>query len=145
MSGLRFPIFIDLQNKPVVVVGGGKIGTRRAIVLRDFGACVMVIDPVSAPIEGTEHLRRTYEHGDLMGASLCVAATDNRQVNRAVGEEAKSLGVPVSVADAQNECDYFFPAVCVGDNIVAGVVSDGGDHHKTARVAKEIRRILEEN
>ena len=141
---LRFPMFFDLHGRRAVVVGGGTIGRRRAQVLLDFGARVTVIDPQSPPRPGTEHLARAYAPGDLKGAFLCTACTNDRAVNRAVGEDARALGIPVSVADAPEECDFFFPAVCLGADLVAGVVSYGGSHHKTARAAKEIRRVLEE-
>ena len=59
-------------------------------------------------------------------------------------EEARALGIPVSVADAQEECTFFFPAVCLGDGLVAGVVSDGVGHRRTAEAAKAIRKTLEE-
>lgn len=141
----RFPLFLDLSGRTCVVVGGGAIGARRARVLLSFGAQVTVIDPapVSLP-EGVRHLCRSYEHGDLDGAALAVAATGDRQVNRQVGQDARKLGVPVSVADRQEECTFFFPAVCLGNGLVAGIVSDGGDHAKTARAAKAVRKCLEE-
>lgn len=141
----RFPLFLDLSGQACVVVGGGAIGARRAQVLLNFGARVTVIDPapISLP-EGVRHLRRSYEHGDLDGAALAVAATGDRQVNCQVGQDARALGIPVSVADRQEECTFFFPAVCLGDGLVAGIVSDGGDHAKTARAAKAVRKCLEE-
>ncbi len=142
MDGLRFPMFVDLRGKRAVVVGCGAIGSRRATVLRDFGAHVVVVDPNNS-IDGAEHLRREYIPGDVAGAFLCVAATDSREINRAVGDEARALGVPVSVADARCECDFYFPAVCIGGGLVAGVVSDGASHGKTAACAREIRRVLE--
>lgn len=50
---LRFPLFIDLEGKPVIVVGGGRIGAHRARVLREFGAAVTIISPTLAvPVEG---------------------------------------------------------------------------------------------
>ncbi len=141
----RFPLFVDLRGKPCVVVGGGAVGARRARVLLDFGAAVTGIDPAPVTLpEGAEHLSRPYEPGDLQGAFLAVAAAGIRQVNRAVGEEARALGIPVSVADRREECTFFFPAVCRGDGLVAGVVSHGADHAKTARAAKAVRRCLEE-
>ena len=78
---------------------------------------------------------RPYAPGDLAGAALAVAATDDRAVNRAVGEEAKVQGIPVSVADCPEECTFFFPAVCTGENLVAGVIGRGDDHARTARAA----------
>ena len=73
-----------------------------------------------------------------------IMATSSREVNRQIGQEARNLGIPVSVADRAEECTFFFPAVCQGGGLVAGVVSDGTDHHKTARAAKAIRKCLEE-
>lgn len=141
----RFPLFIDLRGRRVVMVGGGAIACRRISVLQSFGAEVTVVAPVwKGRGEPTRWLARPYEKGDLNGALLAVAATDDRAVNRQVGEDARALGIPVSVADAQEECTFFFPAVCLGDGLVAGVVSDGVGHRRTAEAAKAIRKTLEE-
>ena len=140
MTGFRFPLFVDLKDKSAVVVGGGTVACRRATVLRDFGARVTMIAPtLLEPPEGVSRLARRYAPGDLAGACLAVAATDDRAVNRAVGEEAGALGIPVSVADAPEECTFFFPAICLGEGVVAGVVSRGNDHKKTARAAQRVR------
>lgn len=141
----RFPLFLDLDGKHCVIIGGGAVGARRAGVLLRFGAHVTVVDPAPGPLpEGVDCLRRGYERGDLDGAALAVAAADDRQVNRRVGQDAKAQGIPVSVADCPEECTFFFPAVCLGEGLVAGVVSQDGDHHKTARAARAIRKCLEE-
>ena len=141
---IRFPLFIDLNGRKAVVVGGGAIACRRAGVLKTFGAQVTLIAPAwKEHIEGVRWLQRPYQPGDLDGAVLAVAATDDRAVNRRVGEDARALGIPVSVADAPEECTFFFPAVCTGENLVAGVAGRGDDHARTARAAKAIRAVLE--
>ncbi len=144
MNNLRFPMFFDISNKKVLVVGGGKIGSRRAGVLRDFGANVTLVDPNGSLTDGVNEVHREFLESDLDGIFLCVTATNNREVNHKIGLLCKEKNIPVSVSDSREECDFFFPAVCVHENMVAGLVSDGLDHHKTARVAKEIRRVLEE-
>ena len=142
---LRFPLFLDLTGKKVVLVGGGTIAARRIGTLRLFGCKIVVISPeLKAKADGLTWLQRPYEPGDLEGAFLAIAATDNRQVNHQVGEEARRLGIPVSVADCEAECSFYFPAICTGEDLVAGGVSSGKDHHKTARAAREIRKVLEE-
>ena len=142
---LRFPLFIDLEGKPVTVVGGGQIGAHRARVLREFGAAVTIISPTLAfPVEGAVHLARPYTPGDLQGAFLAVAATNCRTVNHQIGQEARTLGIPVSVADCREECTFFFPAICMGHGVVAGVSGDGGDHRNTAEAASRLRRTLED-
>ena len=142
---LRFPLFIDLTGKSAVVIGGGPIGLRRAEVLLRFGAQVTVVSPALArPAEGIIHLSRPYQAGDLKGAFLAVAATDNTAVNDAVEAEARWAGTLFNRSDDQSRCDFFFPAVCEGDGLIAGVVGDGGDHRKTAEAARRIRKVLEE-
>lgn len=139
----RFPLFVDLTGRPVTVVGGGRVALRRARVLQGFGARVKIISPeVFGDTAGAEHIVREYRDGDLEGAFLAVAATSSREVNRAAGTEAGRRGIPVSVADCPEECSFFFPAVCVGAGLTAGIVSGGDEHEKTARAAEAVREIL---
>ena len=141
----RFPLFLDLNGKRVVLVGGGTIAARRIGTLRMFGCQIVVVSPeLKCSAEGLTWLQRPYQDGDLEGACLAIAATNDRQVNHQVGQDAQALGIPVSVADCEAECTFYFPAVCTGEDLIAGVVSTGKDHHKTARAAKAIRRVLEE-
>lgn len=141
----KFPLFVDLTGKKVVLVGGGTIASRRIATLRLFGCEIEVIAPeLKCSPEGLVWKQREYTPGDLEGAYLAIAATDSREVNHQVGVDAGKLGIPVSVADCEGECTFYFPAVCAGENLIAGVVSGGKDHHRTARAAKAIRRALEE-
>ena len=142
---LRFPLFVDLAGKAAVVVGGGAIGLRRAAVLQRFGARVTVIAPeIREKPEGIAGLLRSYRPGDLAGAFLAVAAANDRAVNHAVYEEARDRGILVNVCDCPDECDFYFPAICQTETLVAGLVGDGSDHRRTARAAKAVRKTLEE-
>ena len=142
---IRFPLFIDLNGRKAVVVGGGAIACRRAGVLKAFGAQVILVAPEWKELmEGVSWLKRPYQSGDLAGAVRAVAATDDRAVNRRVGEEARALGIPVSVADRREECTFLFPAVCLGEELGAGGVSANNDHKAVARAAAAIRGTLKE-
>lgn len=141
----RFPLFLDLTGKRVVLVGGGAIAARRIGTLRKFGCEIVVIAPeLGCSHEGIVWMPRAYRPGDLDGAFLAIAATNSREVNHQVGLDAKERNIPVSVADCEGECTFYFPAICTGEDLIAGVVSTGKDHHKTARAAKAIRSVLEE-
>lgn len=145
MGNKRFPLFIDLTGRAAVVVGGGTVGLRRANVLRRFGAEVTVISPqLAGPAEGVRHIPRSYRTGDLEGAFLAVAATDDPQVNAAVGQEARQAGLFFNRADCPADCGFFFPAICEGEGLVAGVAGDGRRHRQTAQAARRIRQVLEE-
>ncbi|MEG0596789.1 MAG: NAD(P)-dependent oxidoreductase [Oscillospiraceae bacterium] len=142
---MHFPLFVDLEGKKVVVVGGGKIACRRMAVLLQFGAQVTVIAPefLGNPA-GVLWEKRPYEAGDLAGAFLVVAATDVREVNRRVGADASLLQIPVSVADCRGECTFLFPAICSGKGLVSGVISEENNHDKTVQGAIALRKALEE-
>ena len=143
MDNRRFPLFVSLEGWRAVVVGGGAVGLRRAEALRRFGAEVTVVSPALArPLEEIRWIARAYAPGDLAGAYLAVAATDRGDVNAAVGREARRLGILFNRSDCPEDCGFFFPALCEGGGLVAGVVGDGGDHKKTARAARRIREVL---
>ena len=131
MSHKRFPLFLDLA-------------VRRAEALARFGAEVTVIAPrLVRELPGVRHLARRYQAGDLAGAFLAVAATDDPAVNAAAGREAQERGVLFNRSDCPEACGFFFPAICEGGGLTAGVVGDGSDHRRTAAAAKRIRETLE--
>lgn len=142
-----YPLFLDIEGRRVVVVGAGKIGFRKARGLVEAGARVVVIAPEFDPrfenLE-VERVSRGYSEGDLTGAMLVFAATDNRDVNRRVGEAARALGIPVNVADAPVECAFVVPARAVVDGIHVAVSTGGTDPARAARVRSEIEMFLKE-
>ena len=139
----RFPLFVSLTGKKCVVFGAGAIAARRVGVLRRFGAAVTVIAPESPAGIAVDQVRG-YEKSDLSGVFLAVAATNDREVNHRIAADCEAMHIPCSVADCAAESTFFFPAVCEGGGLTAGVVSDGTAHGKTAAAAKRIRAVLEE-
>lgn len=139
----RFPLFVSLADKRCVVFGAGAIAARRVEVLRRFGAAVTVVAP-DAPAGIAVNYARGYEKNDLSGVFLAVAATNDREVNHRIAADCEMLHIPCSVADCAAESTFFFPAICEGGGLMAGVVSDGTAHGKTAAAAKRIRAVLEE-
>ncbi len=121
----RFPLWLDLSGRPALVVGGGRVAVRRAKTLLKCGAQIKLISPTLAEPLPVEHVAREYRAGDVQGMGLCVAATDDRKVNRLVGEEARAWGIPVSVADAPCESTFYFPALVVQGRAVVSVCTGG--------------------
>src|SRR5262245_39337820 len=99
----RFPILVAVDGRPVVVVGGGRVAERRARELLAAGAVVRVVSPEAgaglAGLAATGALTvepRPYRQGDLAGAALAVAATDDPEVNRRVAADGRDSGVLVN-------------------------------------------------
>ncbi|MCL2632227.1 MAG: precorrin-6A reductase [Coriobacteriia bacterium] len=147
-----FPIFIEITNKPVLVIGGGAIAERRIRSLLRFNALVTIISPqVTEYIkelvaqERVRLINREYEHGDVSAVEplLVIAATDQREVNRMVGLEASQLKVLASIADRQEECSFYFPAIAENDTLIAGLVSKDRNHSAVREAAIRIRQLLD--
>lgn len=149
----RFPAFIDLCGKEVLVVGGGDIASRRVETLLRFGADITVVAPHgSLRVEELSFAgkirweKREYQNDVSARFALVIAATDRRVVNREVGEAAKALRVPVSVSDSREESSFYFPAVVEEGNLIGGFVSkDGKDHRLVREQAENVRRLLQKN
>ncbi len=139
-----FPLFLPIEKKTAVLVGAGAVALRRARTLARCGASIRVIAPeFRGDWKDLEILRidRDYRDGDLEGACLAVAATDRRDVNRAVAEEAKARGIPVSVADNAAEGTFYFPALIGNSQAAAAVTTAGLSPDLTRRLAVRLRGI----
>lgn len=145
-----FPIFINLRGVTVLLAGGGKVAARRAEKLLASGASVHVVSPELSPEmerlgerAGFHWTRDSYRRQYMDGATLAIAATDSRETNRQVGVDAKEQGILVSVADKKEECTFYFPAIARSEFLVAGIVSNNGDHTLVRKAAATLRREME--
>ena len=137
---------VGLGAARCVVVGGGAVAARKVAGLRQAGAKPIVISPTLCPeLEtqaaqgGIEVVRRPYQQGDLTGARLVIAATDDPAVNEAVCREAQAVGCLVNVVDDPAHCSFFVPAV-VRRGALTIAISTGG---KSPTLARRIRQQLE--
>lgn len=135
-------MFLSLEGRRCVVVGGGAVADRKARKLLQARAEVVVVSPEVKPgIESvaSEIHRRPYEPGDLESAFLAFAATDSRQVNAAVANEAKERGVPVNVADEPSEGDFALPSTLRRGRLQVAVSTGGA----SPTLARDVRERLE--
>jgi siroheme synthase-like protein len=134
---------LNLQNRSVVVIGGGVIATRKVAELLATGARVTVISPTVSPRvarwarEGRLHHRpRAYRRGDLKGSRLAIAATSDPGEQTRIAREAQTTLTWVNVVDQPEVCDFVAPAVVRrGDLTIA--VSTGGRNPALARWVKQ--------
>ncbi len=125
-----------------MVVGGGEVANRKARKLLQARAKVVVISPNVKPelaSVAAEVLRRPYREGDLEGAFLAFAATDRREVNAAVAQEARERGIPVNAADKPSEGDFALPSTLRRGQLQVAVSTGGA----SPTLAQRIRRELE--
>jgi siroheme synthase-like protein len=142
-----FPMFVDLSDKKVVVVGAGTIAKRRIRALIEFTEHLVVIAPeVNQELKELEEtgritiLRKHYEREDIYDASLVIAAASDNRTNQEIYTACKCLGIPVNVFTDKSKCDFFFPAIVADDEMVVGISSGG--RRKSKEVAAKIRGLL---
>ena len=138
-----FPLFVELEGRPCVVLGGGAVAERKVESLLAAGAVVTVVSPALSPALAPlaaagriAHVARSYAEGDLAGAALAFAATDDGGVNAAVALEGRARGVWVNAADDPAHCDAILPAV-VRRGAVTVAVSTGGASPALARAVRQ--------
>jgi precorrin-2 dehydrogenase/sirohydrochlorin ferrochelatase len=139
-----YPInLIGLETRRCVVVGGGAVATRKLAGLLAAGARVTVISlELSTELESRAAekqitvLRRAYEPGDLSGAFLVIAATDDPPTNAAVWDEARQLGCLINAVDDPAHSNFILPAV-VRRGEVNLAISTGGASPTLARRLRE--------
>lgn len=144
-----YPVNLDLRRKKCVVVGGGKVAERKTSGLIECSADVTVISPALTPKlqelsnrKKINHISRSYEPGDLEGAYLAIASTDNRRVNRNVAEEAKKLGIPVNVVSSPKLSDFTVPGILRRGSLMVTVSTSGNSPALSRRLRVELENIF---
>ncbi|MET1076503.1 MAG: siroheme synthase CysG [Pseudomonas sp.] len=135
------PLFHKLQDRRVLVVGGGEVALRKARLLVDAGATLRVVAPEVRDelreLAGAcaEVLVRGYQSADLDGVALVIAATDDEPLNAQISSQAQARGIPVNVVDAPALCSVIFPAIVDRSPLIVAVTS-GGDAPVLARLIR---------
>jgi precorrin-2 dehydrogenase / sirohydrochlorin ferrochelatase len=137
-----YPVFLDLEDRLCVVVGGGAVAFRKVESLLANGAIVRVVAPeISRSImrlQGLEIRKKQYNKSDLKDALLVFAATDMEETNKAVSMDALKLNVFCNVVDTPSLCTFIVPSV-VEKGPIKIAISTGG---VSPALSKKLREEL---
>ena len=132
-----------------MVIGGGTVAEQKVLGLLTAGAHVTVVSPETtlrladlAASAGIDLRRRSYRAGDLAGAWLAIAATDDRTANAAVWAEAERLGVPLNAVDDLDHCSFIAPAIHREGDITVAVSTSGKSPALAARLRQRAARLV---
>jgi uroporphyrin-III C-methyltransferase/precorrin-2 dehydrogenase/sirohydrochlorin ferrochelatase len=136
------PIFLRLEDRLAVIIGGGAVAARKLDLLRRAGARIRVVAPilgdeiaVLAAQGAIEHRARGFAATDLDDAELAIAATADHPTNEAVAAAARARHLPVNVVDAPDLCSFIMPAIIDRGRVVAAI-STGGASPVLARLIR---------
>jgi len=144
-----YPVFLNLKNRLCLIIGGGQVAERKAVILIKYGARVRIIAPsitkrlINLEEKGKlEIIKRDYKKGDLEGAFMVFAATNKKEINREIKKDAEEMGIIANVVDDPDFCDFIVPSI-VKKGPVTIAISTSGILPMFARVFKdEIKQVL---
>ncbi len=142
-----FPMMIELDNRKVLVIGGGEEGKKKTEVLSSFGARITLI-ALDARQEAKElaerYEEREFEDSDIEEDeyTLVVAATDDRKLNEKISILAKRKKIPVNIVDDAELCTFIFPAILKEKDVVCAVSSGGKSPYITQYIKELLAKIL---
>lgn len=141
-----FPLFIDLEGKQGLVVGGGTVAARKIRALLPYGPRLTVCAPSLLPqleaLPGLDLRREPFSAALLDGACFVLAATDDPALNQQIAVQCKQRNIPVNVADPGHESTFLFPALVRRGPLTIGISTGGASPSAAQYLREEIDRSL---
>jgi precorrin-2 dehydrogenase/sirohydrochlorin ferrochelatase len=142
-----YPVYLDLRDRPCVVIGGGTVAERKTLALLEAGAEVTIISPALTPklreLSDTgkiTHLQKQYEEKDLSGEFLVIAATPSTEVNTLVAAACRKKRMLVNVAVPPEANSFIVPSVVERGDLLIAISTSGA----SPALAKKIRQDIEQ-
>lgn len=142
-----YPIFLELEGKTVLVVGGGNVALRKVETLLEYGAEVNIVSKgLNSQLRGLVESGKIRQVGKefvdkhLNSIFLAIAATDDPELNHKISESARKRGIMINAVDQPADCDFIVPSVVKRGDLSVAVSTSG----KSPALAKSIRKQLEE-
>lgn len=150
MNNKLYPIFLKLQNKKVLIIGGGLIALQKLVTLLDTEASITLIAPTIIDeiydckgefpnIRPIKFIERDYEFGDEKGFDLVIAATNVNELNNSIANRCRDQNILVNSVDEPDYCDFYVPSIVTTGDIKIAISTNG----KAPSVAQKIRLELE--
>ena len=149
-----YPIMINIENRPVAIIGGGNVALRKAAELLKSGARVTVISPeiydgfndlVGEYGDRVELVKSEYISGSLENYSLVFSATNSAEVNSSVYKEAHVKNIFINAVDDPPNCSFFIPSFTRKGDLILSLSTSGSSPAFAARLRRELEDSLPEN
>jgi len=143
---VKYPIFLKLNGRRVIIIGGGVVAARKVQALAESDASLTVVaehinDDLIELCQSTQTkvIKSSYSKNYLSGALLAIAATDDNELNKQIYKDCQELGILCNVVDVPQLCDFFVPAVVKCGDLQIAVSTNGN----CPAYARHIREKLE--
>ncbi|MHC4759055.1 MAG: precorrin-2 dehydrogenase/sirohydrochlorin ferrochelatase family protein [Planctomycetota bacterium] len=147
----KYPIFLELASRRVVIIGGGNVALRKAQSLLDTGARLIVVaDSVNENLtnlcidNNIELIKAKYSKNYLVGASLSIAATNDQKLNKQIYRDCQQLEILCNVVDQPEICDFYIPAVVKRNSLQIAISTNGRCPAYAGHIRKKLEKIFTE-
>ncbi len=137
---MYFPMLYDLENKKILIVGGGKVALHKLKILSKFNADITVLAS-EIKFDFSKVILKDFEENDVENYDIVIGATNDEKVNTQIFSACKKRKIPVNIVDDKDKSDFIFPAMTVKENLVIAVSTMGA----SPTAASKIRDEIEEN
>ena len=142
-----YVLCLKLHNRPCLVVGGGEVAERKVRTLHAAGACITIIARevherlrLYAEEHAIQLMTREVREEDAKGKSIVIAATNDRNVNLFIAEQARKAGALVNVADSPEDSDFFVPATINRGDLTIAIATNGKIPALSRRIKDELEK-----
>jgi len=140
-----YPVFLELEGKSALVVGGGAVAQRKVETLLEYGASIRIVSKELTPklkklveIGRVRRMGNEFCNNNLEGASLVFAATDDKQLNHKISESALKRGLLINAVDQPADCNFIVPAIVRRGDLSIAISTSGN----SPALAKSIKKQL---
>ncbi len=148
---VKYPIFLDLNGRRVVIIGGGSVATRKAETILGTGARLVVAAPrldetLRKVCAGTtaELIESKYSKDYIGGATIVIAATNDEPLNKQIYKDCKELEILCNVVDSPKLCDFYVPAVVQRGDLQIAIGTDGNCPAYAGHLRKKLEKVFTE-
>jgi len=145
----HFPAFIELQNKKILVVGAGKIATKKVEKLLDFGKEITIISPtisqkllLHVSAFNLTYIDRAYKIGDIKNFDIVIVATDSIELQKEIFNESRAYRCFVSCVDAINYSDFSFGSYISDGDLTVAITTNAISPSLSLHVRREIQKMI---
>lgn len=144
---VKYPIFLKLNGRRVIIIGSGAVAARKAQSLLAAGAKLLIVaehiqDKLTYLCQNQDAklIESAYSTDYLAGAFLVIAATEDYQLNKQIYEDCRQSQILCNVVDVPELCDFFVPAVVRCGDLQIAISTDGRCPAYAALLRKKIEK-----
>lgn len=144
-----FPMFVELEGRKILIVGGGKVALRKAEKLMPYGPEITVVAPEICDelslMQGVRTINGSFSDEMLSNADIVIAATDDRELNKRISELCVSEKIPVNTVDDSELCSFIFPCLIKKGSLSIGISTGGASPTAAISFKNKINGLIPDN